>query len=310
MAKILIVGCGAVGSVLACKLSRLHELTAYDKDCNLVKIIKRNGIKLYGAKQNYKINITDKIDDIKTLDFDLIIFATKCYNVVESTNKITKCCSSSRILYIQNGLIDIDSIQKNLPDTVVYSGILMMATYTTKKGEINASKKGTIYLGSTKASDKDLSLMKDVFSKAGFKSVAVKDPAQVIWAKLIFSSVMNPFPILVNSDYNIIRNNKDCCILIRRAIEEGKKVAKKLGIRLYFDPLNIVDDIRNGKYRKFHHMGSMYYDFINHRITENDYITGKLVQEAKRLNIKVPTLEVIYRLVKILENRRMGNGKR
>ena len=310
MNKILIVSCGTIGSVLACRLSNSNEITVYDKDNDRVNIVKRSGIKLSDKKKHYRLNITNNTSDIKNQKFDLIIFATKCYDVLTSTKQIADCCFSPRVLYIQNGIIDMDAIQNNFPYSVMYRGVMTMAAHRIKRGEIKVSRQGVMYIGSAKASHKELLFMKERFITAGFRTIVVKNPATVVWAKLIFSSVMNPFPVLVQSEYNIIQNSVESYVLIKKAIEEGKKVAKKLGIRLYFDPINVVEDIRVGRYKNFHHKGSMYYDFVEHKKTENDYITGKLVKEAKRLKIKVPTLDAIYRLMKILEDKSIKNGEK
>jgi 2-dehydropantoate 2-reductase len=112
---------------------------------------------------------------------------------------------------------------------------------------------------------------------------------------------MNPFTLITKSGYGIIRKNKAAQTLIKEAMEEGISVAKRLGIKLYFNPYEIVRSIQYGKMNNFQYRGSMYYDIIKRKRTELDFITGEIINQASKLGIKVPTLKTIYQIAKIIE---------
>lgn len=310
MLKILIVGCGTIGSILAYSLFKFNKIFAYDIDRNLVRAIKEKGIKISDKNIRLKINITNNITKYKNLNFDLIIFTTKSYDVITAAEQVAINCSSSKILFLQNGIINMHGIMKIFTASCIYRGITTMAGRMIQDGETKIFRKGAIYFGSNNFNYKIDSIIAKLFREAGFLVVMLREPTAAIWSKLIFNAVMNPLPILTNCGYDIIQNNKEAYTLIKKAIKEGKDVAKKLGIRLYFDPLHIVDDIKDGKYNDFDHRGSMYYDFIRNKKLEIDYITGEIIREAKGLKIETPILETFYKLIKTLENRATENEKR
>lgn len=112
---------------------------------------------------------------------------------------------------------------------------------------------------------------------------------------------MNPLPIILNSDYNIIKTSKEVRLLIKEAMKEGISVAHRLGIKLYFDPREIARKIQLGKLDNFKYKGSMYYDIVNGKKTEIEFITGEVVKKASQLGIKTPVLQTVYLMAKILE---------
>jgi len=131
-----------------------------------------------------------------------------------------------------------------------------------------------------------------------------KDYRSAVWSKLIFSAVMNPLPVLMGQDYEIIRRDRRTYKLVLAAMEEGKSVARALGVKLAFDPVKIVRELRVGRSVGHSHKGSMYHDFVRGRALETEYITGAVVRSARAVGLKTPVLDVIYSSIKALEKTR------
>ena len=70
-------------------------------------------------------------------------------------------------------------------------------------------------------------------------------------------------------------------------------VARSKGIRLAFDPLGIIERVRNGDLAGIGHRGTIYQDMIAGRPTELGRITGALIQEARKAGVKTPALDQI-----------------
>jgi 2-dehydropantoate 2-reductase len=90
-------------------------------------------------------------------------------------------------------------------------------------------------------------------------------------------------------------------------MDEGKRVAQAAGVALHEDPWEMnVHAVRRGETEaaagKYAHVPSMLEDVRSRRRTEVDFITGALVDEARRLDIPVPLHEAMYRLVKARED--------
>ena len=304
MKKILIVGCGAIGGILAAKLSKVAEVMAYDINSKLVKEIKGNGIRIINSSiTNYRIEITNNLKKLKNFDFDLVLLSTKAYDTKKAILNICKYFRPASVLTVQNGLKNVEILRHFLPKSSINCGITTMAARVITDGEIKLFTKGTIYLSPCyKSSLKYIRGLENLFKLCDFDTKITSNHKGIIWSKLIFNSIMNPFTVVTNSEYNIIRRDKGLLFLIKGAIAEGMTVAKKIGIKLYFDPHEIVEKIQHGKMNNFKYKGSMYYDIADGKKSEIDFITGELIKQADKLDMKVPILKAFYLLTKRIEN--------
>jgi 2-dehydropantoate 2-reductase len=88
-------------------------------------------------------------------------------------------------------------------------------------------------------------------------------------------------------------------------MQEGKTVAAAQGIGLYEDPWEMnVRAVSHGSTgdEDYAHVFSMLSDVRARQSTEIDWLTGAVVQQAKKLGIAVPIHEALFGLVKGLEH--------
>ena len=87
---------------------------------------------------------------------------------------------------------------------------------------------------------------------------------------------------------------------MRRAVSEAVKVAKRKRIKLaYDDPIQKVEAVCKAT---ADNTSSMLQDVLNRKQTEIDFINGAIIRQAKSLNIKTPTNEMLTELVKAVES--------
>jgi len=92
--------------------------------------------------------------------------------------------------------------------------------------------------------------------------------------------------------------------LLHALIEEGKRVAEGLGVKLYEDPWEM-----NKIGAQTDHSPSMLYD-IRHKLeTEVDFLGGAIAREANRAGIPAPLHTALYRLIKAKEASWTYEGK-
>ena len=138
------------------------------------------------------------------------------------------------------------------------------------------------------------------FCKCGIGTKAFRDPNGAIWAKLIFSAVMNPLPVITGQGYDILKKDHDIWALVQQALGEGRKVAQVLGVRLAFNPVDLIHRVREGDLAGISHRGTIFQDMSAGRGTELDFITGALIRRARRTGIKTPALDSIFFRAKAL----------
>jgi len=87
--------------------------------------------------------------------------------------------------------------------------------------------------------------------------------------------------------------------LMRQAVSEGARVAKRKRIKLaYDDPLAKVEAVCEATASN---VSSMLQDVLAKRRTEIEYINGFIVRQGQELGIPVPVNTVLLDLVKTIE---------
>jgi 2-dehydropantoate 2-reductase len=163
-----------------------------------------------------------------------------------------------------------------------------MACQETGSNQATLFYRGNMYVGGDGAPK-----VAGLFRESGVEVKTYRDPNGPVWAKLIFSAVMNPLPVVTGQGYDILRKDKDVWKLVKQAIEEGRDVARALGVRLAFDPVQLIYRVRNGDLAGIEHRGSIVHDMRAGRLTELDFITGALIRQARKVGVKTPVLDSI-----------------
>ena len=307
MIKVLIIGCGAVGSVLAVRLSKVAYVTGYDIDRSVSSTFNKFGIRIIKDEsciEMAKIHIYSDARALKRNYFDLIVLATKAYDTIAAARTIKTWLNFKWILTIQNGYGNIQALSRFINPASIFCSVMTMAAQKISPGKTNLFYEGEIYFSSCLKTNKDASeKIGFLFSKSGFKIRMTNNCEGMIWSKLIFNAVMNPIPILLRDGYDAISKNKEVFRLVHEGVCEGKALAKRLGIRLVFDPLRIIRMIERGLLGPLEHKGSMFDDVTAGRKSEIDFLTGAIIKKAKRVGFRVPVLETIYLLINAIEKR-------
>lgn len=279
--KILVLGCGALGGALIEYLGACADITIIDPS----------------PRVRVEEHVFHDVDALKGSSFDGLIVATKCYDIDRALIQLKNHVFVRRILFLQNGLLNLAPAQKLFPQASIVRGV------TTSAVGISSQKSVFYYKGVFFLAPKDnkkneaISWFRRLLMDAGFETSSVLKSDRIVWAKLIFSAAMNPLPVITGQGYEVLRD-AETWKLVRDAVEEGRRVAKVLRVRLAFDPLLLIDRVRKGDLVGIQHCGSMSQDLSVGRLTELDFITGALIRQARKLHIKTPALDVIFKKAK------------
>ena len=275
--RVLMVGCGALGGALLQRLNQAAEMTVLDPS----------------VRPGVLSRVWRKAEDLTGKSFDGIIVVTKCYDLNASVRALKGRVHAPRMLLMQNGIVDIAAIARLFPGVSIVRGV------TTSAAGIIAGKpifhfQGAFYLAPQAGiKNETLRWFGSLLTDASLKTSLFAKPQGIIWAKLIFSALMNPLPVITGQGYEILRKDPKVWGLARQAIDEGRLVARELGIRLAFDPMKLISRVRHGDLAGIPHLGSIHQDISKRRQTELEFITGALVREAKRAGIQTPALKQI-----------------
>lgn len=289
--NVVIVGAGALGKCLAALSAAQASITLYERNPATRQRLMKGWFILEEKEHRQKINVRAvmSLEKLRGEKIDILIFATKVMDlkaaVAEASGLDPRC-----VFFPQNGIFDIRWAQRSFKNAMICRGVTTMACQETGSDQVTLFYRGPMYAGGDGAP-----LVAGLFRKSGVTARAFRDPEGSVWAKLIFSAVMNPLPIVTGQGYDVLRKDKEVWQLVRRATEEGKAVARVLGVRLSFDPIKLIDRVRDGDLAGIQHRGSIVHDMNAGRSTELDFITGALVRQACKAGVKTPALDSILR---------------
>jgi 2-dehydropantoate 2-reductase len=301
--KIVIIGPGAMGCLFAGLLTRQkagHEIWMLDKQLERAKRIKASGITVEGVTSiKHAVNITT---DPKVIGpVELVMIATKSYDTESALNSIKPFISdATNVLSLQNGIGNLQLIADSVGEDRTVCGTTAHGATRISDGRVKHTGKGETIIGkSTGKIFRDLRYISNIFNACGISTKISKDVNAVLWSKLIINAGINPLSAICRLPNGALLKYEGVKELMRQAVIEAAKVAKKHKVKLlYDDPLQKVESVCQATAAN---ISSMFQDVLNNRRTEIDYINGAVSRYAKSSGIKTPVNDMLTQLLKVIE---------
>jgi 2-dehydropantoate 2-reductase len=310
-ARVLVVGCGAVGGIFAARLGRVCEVAVLDPWVEHIQAIAVRGLRVTvrtageaRAQETIEMRPPAAAPSAAALDgrvFTHALIAVKGPHTREAVAAARTLLGRAVVLTVQNGLGNAEAIAGVCAAPICH-GVTMNAGEVTSPGEILQAEVGPTWLGplSGRAALPDAQGWGTLLARAGIESHVLADPRGMIWSKLIFNAAVNPLPVVTGLRLAAVYAHPETYALLQTLVEEGKAVAAARGIVLPVDPAVVVEDHR-ALGSAHTHQGSMKQDIDRGRPTEIEFLTGALIAEADRAGVSVPALRTVHRLVKAIE---------
>jgi 2-dehydropantoate 2-reductase len=301
MKRVCIIGCGSIGSLYAAHLAKVAEVWAFVRRPEHARALNEQGLRVSGAHE-FHVNLRAACDPAELPQFDLGIVSTKATQTAEALRPVAHLFEKGAILSSQNGLGG-EEIIAEIAKTFVIRGTTFMSGTRHSDTHVQYELDTATWMGPFEPTNTPFSLVKeaaDLICSSGLKAVALQDARPAQWSKLIFNSSVNAVAALTELPHTFHyaeeKQFADLGHLLHELIEEGKRVAAGLGIKLYEDPWEM-----NKIGAQTDHPPSMLYD-IRHKLkTEVDFLGGAIAREAHRAGIPAPLHTALYRLIKAKE---------
>src|SRR5216683_5459639 len=298
MKRVCIIGCGAIGSLYAAHLARVAEVWALVRRKDHADALNREGLRVSGT-HNFSVKLKATTDPEDLPDFDLGIVATKATQVEESIRGAGKRFDGGAVISAQNGLGSEEIIAAHTRGHVIRGTTFMSATRhsdTHVQYELNTAT----WLGPFEPRNTPFPVVKeaaDLIVAGGLKAEALQDARPAQWSKLIFNASVNGVSALTGLPHSphFADESRPASLghLLHELIDEGKRVAEAVGVKLHEDPwaMNKIGAMTN-------HPPSMLYDVRHHLPTEVDFLSGAIAREARRAGVGAPLHTAISQLIK------------
>lgn len=298
MKRVCIIGCGAIGSLYAAHLARVTEVWAFVRRPEHARALNEHGLRVSGTHDfTAKLRATAVPKELPPCDLGIV--ACKATQTEEAFAPVGRHFDQGAVLSAQNGLGSEEVIAKHTKGYVLRGTTFMSGTRHSDT-HVQYELDTATWLGPFEPTNTPFALVKEaaeLLIAAGLKAEALEDCKPAQWSKLIFNASVNSVSALTELPHCPAfadeRSPAALGHLLHALIEEGKRVAAGLGIRLHDDPWEM-----NKIGAQTNHPPSMLYDIQRKNLTEVDFLGGAIAREAIRAGLAAPLHTALYALIK------------
>jgi 2-dehydropantoate 2-reductase len=316
--KICVIGAGAIGGLLAAKLSHAgQEVGVVARGAHLAAI-RAHGLILHAedAEIVARVFATDKISEIGAPD--LIILGMKAHQVgAVAAGVAAALAPSSLVLTAQNGIpwwyffkiggpregARLESsdpggiVAANLPIDNVIGSVVYPAAEIEAPGIIRHIEGNRFSLGELDGVRSErIEAVSEAFGQAGFKAPVSGDIRAEIWTKLWGNLSFNPISALTHATLEDICRYPLARALAADMMREAQAVGEALGVKFRVS----LEKRIAGAEAVGAHKTSMLQDIESGRAIEADALIGSVIELARLSDIPTPHMDAAYALVKLL----------
>jgi 2-dehydropantoate 2-reductase len=321
MARVLIYGAGAIGSMIGYLLGQQKEpddrkietVALLGRAPHMQKIIK-SGLRIEfpeGAQLLQFKYCFRNLDDLKESDFypELVIVCVKTYSLqrvcfeLKVSGLLQGRLRNACFLLLMNGMGNKETFVKEtgLSSERILEGITSIGAKFSGDGYIELKGRGKTSIEDricdNRTHEKIRQFLENGFRESGFEIEFIPDFKKHQWNKLFVNSVINPITALTGQENGIVLSDQ-LSLTVQSIIREGVSVARSEGLET--DEESVLAVVRNVAKATCRNTSSMLQDVQKKKMTEIDSINGYIIQLAREHDIEVPVNEALCGLVKSL----------
>ncbi len=315
--RILIVGAGAIGSLVGAKLAlERHAVTLVARP-TAVEAIHRDGLRLIENGAQLTIRDVEAVPSVGAAfadspAFDLAIFAMKAYGVAESATELGQATPEPPpVLTLQNGVGSEECVKAILPSVPVIAGSITTPAEMRAPGLVEVShRRRGLGLAAIRP-EQSIDTLADALRGAGFQVRVYADYRALKWSKLLTNLVGNATSAILDLPPADVFADPRLFRVELGAFREAVAVMRAMGVRpvglpgyplpglapilLRLPPRvlqpfmrRIIAGGRGGK------LPSLYADLAQGRErTEVEFLNGAVVRHGRELGVATPVNQVL-----------------
>jgi len=298
--RIGIVGVGGVGGYLAGMLAASNqEIVLFPRSD--YEVISDKGITLTTVKDSIETRNFVVVDPGATRIplVDVLILATKSYDLIRSIARIKKMRPSPLLVTIQNG-VDCDKVvAAELPGCDVAPGIAYIVSRKVMPGVYSQSAGPCTFIFGLRdrtATDTRLEKFVSSLQYAGIDALLTDDIERELWLKYIWILAFSGVTALFRDTIGKIMDSEEGRSLFVESVNEAFCVARVLGVNV--DDSDRMAIVQKGlRYREVGRdsTSSLASDLLSHRPTELDVLHNRIVQLIDGAKLSAPRLSYVQR---------------
>jgi 2-dehydropantoate 2-reductase len=302
-ARVLILGTGAMACVVGARLARAREaqVTLAGTWAEAIHAMKTRGVAVEEGDERW-VGSPDAcaLGDAPAREFVIVLVKSTHTGDPAITRAVRRSAEAGGVVVtLQNGLGNREVLEQAAGPERVAVGVASFGATLLGPGHVRAFP-GSVLLGLQQRPRADAAMRRlaELLTRAGLPAEAFVDVEPMVWGKLAVNCAINPLAALTGLTNGALLRNARLRTLMGRAADEVAAVAKAQGIRLSCDPREQAEAVALATDGN---RASMLQDLDRGVPTEIEFLNGAVVQEARRLKIKTPVNEWLWRSVSARE---------
>jgi len=304
MAKVAIVGCGAMGSVYAALMASAgHEVHAVTLWADHAAAMREHGLRVEGASGDRTVRLAGAGTTTEGIGpCDLVIVATKAFDVAAAAASAAPLIDPGAMVQtIQNGLGSPEVAAAVIdPDRIAVGVVGGFGASMRGPGHAHHNGLEMIRFGALAGLSRErLEASAAIWDSAGFKVSLFDDIGRMVWEKLIMNVTFSGTTTLTGLTIGEVMADPDAWEVARACAEEAIAVAAAMGVTLQVgDPVAHIRRL-GGKIPAAR--PSMLLDHRAGRRGEVEAINGSIPRLGRRCGVPTPVNDTVVALIKARE---------
>lgn len=321
--KILLLGIGSVGGIIAGKLLLAnYDCTLITKNVSITKKLLSDGLIIFeGSNKDPLVVKPRKVyssPNIITETFDIIFYMMKASQVEEAIFQTRHLLNSNGIVVaFQNGIVN--SLYENKFSNEVVIASVIFNSIMLSPGVYSLSKTEQIIIGKrhSRLPDTSLEKIKEILTKV--TSCSISDNIEgICWSKLAINCSINAITAISGNSLGKVLKKGYCRDIFFSIYRETIDIANTLGIKLEkikIDPYLLYSDEETSLFKKCIQLlfikqiaksysnifPSMLQDIRKGKKTEINYLNGYVSKLGSQMGKQTPINDEMTSLIKKLE---------
>ncbi len=282
--RVAIVGLGGVGGYLAAMFAKAGvDVVGFARGKHL-EAIKKNGITLKEDTKEWTTPLNAMELNAAEGYFDVVIFCTKSYDLLDAYEKIAQHTDKNSILLSFSNGVGNAKVLQSVANAVVLEGCVYILSHIEKPGVIR--KKGKVFAAVFGGDNAEaVQKLAQLFEKAGLRYKTPDDIATAVWKKYIFIAAFATLTSYYNASIGEI---------YEKHYDEAKALLEEIALYAKeYEGVDIADEVQKAletaKNVPYDSSTSMHLDFQNGNKTELESLSGY---------VKMPLMQKYYTTLK------------
>lgn len=317
--QVLLIGSGGVGTIVAYGIDYVGRSNLSLVVRGDYENVSANGFNInsydYGIVNGWKPKrIYPNVEAASEIEYDFVVIATKNIpDIIATEEMIEKVITPQKttIMLMQNGFDLGRPIFKKYPQNVVLSGISFIGSHNFH-GVITQTQHDKVVVSyfenpnlKREIQEEKAKQFVSIYSNEKNTCTYFNDDKWYRYRKLVYNATMNTICALTGVDTGRLEASGGYDSLAVPAMKEIIAIARADGIFLPSDVINTVCHSDEGDYFE----PSMRVDVKKGNPLELETILGNVLKVARDLEVATPILDVIYKLLQVVQFRlKESNG--